>query len=78
MWEIRVDGKRWNGEAMVEIAMEAMVEIATETATETVVDIVEGIVMIRVAQDMESHMRVLHRWDRHPLLLLRLLRWQHP
>jgi hypothetical protein len=104
MWEIRVDGKRWNGEAMVEIAMEAMVEIAMEAmveiATEAMVEIameamveiamaamveiamdtVEGIVMIRVGQDMENPRRALHRWDRHPLPLLRPLLplWQHP
>ena len=65
---------------MVEIAMEAMVEIAMVGMVEIAMDIVEGIVMMRVVQDMESLRRVRHRWDRHPLPLLRPLLplWQHP
>ena len=52
MWEIQVDGKKWNGEAMVETVEIIVATVATIVAT-VEADPVEGIVMIRIVQDME-------------------------
>lgn len=69
MWEIQADGKRSSGEATMQV-MEVDMEVMEVEVMEVEVEVDMGdteIIVIRVAQDMESPRRV--PWRLCPLWL---------